>query len=498
MSVKVFLSHAWADKGLAAFKAIDAKLRSADCEVWVDKREIEFGESITPRLDAAIAQVDVVLVLWSERARDSAAVRYEIERAIELKKPLVPCKISTLEPQVHEPLRDRKYLRFDADLDFGLAQLSQFIVRLRNRQNPIYRDHPSLQEKISALNEALSEVEDSVYRRERGVSGNEASDTYIHAMLEAGKKMIAASTDTPPAEKARLAAFMSRVQAIAQAHPDPRDDAVKEAKMVEAIGVVDPGQESPLLQMFKQSLAQSYAARRGPRVETAPTPARTEETGRASPRAPTADLGHPLAAHIAAVRRAPGANAALRQRLQQLLPGPAAGQIPAYEQALHGAVDAIPQILSALAQAAQQAGVAQPMAPLLQQAQAYFFETNDLVPDHYGTLGLLDDAYLVHAFLYQINCVALSQAGVPLVQYDPSAIIQGLRVVLGVHVTQQLDQAVVGAVNQIIQQHQYQQLVQQRTSLDPRRSRTGGPGAWGGAWEDEMARMGAEIGLSFN
>ncbi len=29
-------------------------------------------------------------------------------------------------------------------------------------------------------------------------------------------------------------------------------------------------------------------------------------------------------------------------------------------------------------------------------------------------------------------------------------------------------------------------------------SPTGGPGAWGGSWEDEMRRMGAEIGISFD
>lgn len=159
----------------------------------MDKRGIEFGEEITPKLDAAIADSDLVLVLWSENAHRSKAVCHEIDTTVRLGKRLVPCKITDYDPGVYAALRDRKYLRFDAQMDFGLLHLSQLMARLESAKNPALRDHAELQDQIAALNEALTEVEDSIARREKGVSGNAASGTYIHAMLEAGKKLIATS-----------------------------------------------------------------------------------------------------------------------------------------------------------------------------------------------------------------------------------------------------------------------------------------------------------------
>jgi uncharacterized membrane protein YkvA (DUF1232 family) len=490
MPLKIFLSHAWRDKRSPVFKAIEADLRRSGYDVWVDKREIEYGEVITPRLDAAIAEVDVVLVLWSEHAHQSKAVRHEIGRAVELKKPLVPCKIDELEPGIYAPLRDRKYLRFDQNLPFGLLQLSQFLVRMVQQSHPKFRGHAGLQAQITAVNEALVEVEDSIYRRGIGASGNVASGTYIESMLTAGMKMIGTSATMPDAEKRAITHFMASVQDIARAHPDPKDDALKEQKMIAAISQADPEGRCALLQVFRDNLIESFATRRGFPLPTPVMPA--PETSSPSPAA------NPLQDHIASIYQLPDAGVRLRQRLQELAPTATPAELVALEQNLREAIDAIPSLLEALAQAAQGAGVASLVAPLLQQTVQYFFGADDLVPDHQGLLGLLDDAYVVHGLLHQLNAAYQAETGRLLLPYDPSGPLQVMRAVLGPAVTHQLDQAIVGGVNQIQQQGYYQQLAQQRPDLGGAARRTGGPGSWGGCWEDEMARRAAELGFSFN
>ena len=202
----------------------------------------------------------------------------------------------------------------------------------------------------------------------------------------------------------------------------------------------------------------------------------------------------PLRNHIGAVRQTPDAGAALRQRLGEVLGDPEHPQIPAVEQALDTAIDAIPVILENMSAAAQQAGIAHLIAPLFQQVTHYFLSGDDLIPDHAGTLGLLDDAYLVHAFLAQVNMAYQANTGRPLLAFDPSPTLQVLGGIVGPGVTGHLDQAVVAGVGQAVQQSVFEQLTQWNGTLSP----TGGPGAWGGSWEDEMARIGAECGISFN
>lgn len=202
----------------------------------------------------------------------------------------------------------------------------------------------------------------------------------------------------------------------------------------------------------------------------------------------------PLRNHIAAVRQVPDAGAALRQRLGDVLGDPEHPQIPAVEEALATAIDAIPVILENMSAAAQQAGIAHLIAPLFQQVSHYFLSGDDLIPDHAGTLGLLDDAYLVHAFLAQVNGAYQASTGRPLLAFDPSPALQVLGGIIGPQVAGHLDQAVTAGVGQAVQQSRFEQLTQWNGTLSP----TGGPGAWGGSWEDEMARVGAECGISFN
>ena len=205
-------------------------------------------------------------------------------------------------------------------------------------------------------------------------------------------------------------------------------------------------------------------------------------------------MNDPLRSHIATVRALPEASAALRNRLGQLPGVSTQGQVDQCEQAIGSAIDAIPAILEQMSAAGQQAGIGHLLAPILQQVTGYFLAGEDLIPDREGSLGLLDDAYLAHLYLQEINRAYQASTGQLLLPIDCNGTIQVLRAVLGQEITAQLDQVVIQGVNQAIQQSQHEQLIQGNQTL----SATGGPGAWGGSWEDEMSRVGAECGISIN
>jgi uncharacterized membrane protein YkvA (DUF1232 family) len=470
MSLAIFLSHAWRDKRTAAFKQIERALREDGYSLWVDKREMDLGDDLEAAIFQAIEASDLVLALWSRNYIASAICGSEADHALACGKPVVPVRLDDADPTRDERFRSRKYLDFRTDQDFALLQLQQFLLRTRQRDSHALGTDGNLVQRMQVLDDALAEIEDARYRRSIGASGNEASPSYVTAMLEAGRKLLATSTDLPAAERTRLGKFMDQSQAIIESHRAPADDAQRKELLRRAIGAIDPAAESATLQAMARALATTGAA--GHETE--------------------------LRNHIATVRGRAGADEALRQVLDQALGRSGHPQRAQFEQALNGAIDAIPAILEQLSAAAQQSEVAHLVGPLIEQVAQYFLSEQDLIPDHAGTLGLLDDAYLAHAFLHQVNVAYAAGTGHALLPFDVAPAIQVLRAVLGPQVSLQLDQSVAQGVGQAVAQSQFQQLKQWNGQFQGDRSRTGGPGSWGGCWEDEMARRGAAIGIFFN
>jgi uncharacterized membrane protein YkvA (DUF1232 family) len=490
MSLAIFLSHAWRDKRTAAFKQIERALREDGCSLWVDKREMDLGDDLEAAIFRAIEATDLVLALWSANYVASAVCRSEVDHALACGKPVVPIRLDAEDPTRDRRFRSRKYLDFQADPDFALLQLQQFLLRTRRRHSEALQADGNIGQRMQVLDDALAEIEDARYRRNIGASGNEASPSYVTAMLEAGRRMLGTSTELPAAERTRLAMFMDQAQAIIETHRAPAEDAHRKTLLRRAIDAIDPAAESATLQAMARALDTTGAAGDA----TAP---HEPAAGRATPagRNPMID---PLSNHIATVRSRAGADDALRQLLDQALGMPGHPQRAQCERALNSAIDAVPAILVQLSAAAQQGGVAHLVGPLIQQVAQYFLSEQDLIPDRSGTLGLLDDAYLAHAFLHQVNVAYAAGTGHPLLPFDAAPAIQVLRAVLGPQVSLQLDQWVTQGVGQAVAQSRFQQLQQWNGQFQGGGSRTGGPGSWGGSWEDEMARMGAEIGISFD
>jgi len=199
---------------------------------------------------------------------------------------------------------------------------------------------------------------------------------------------------------------------------------------------------------------------------------------------------------IADTFNSPGFDKFARQRLQEISEGSAIDQAREDRVVvlLREYVERAPQLLEACLDAAQRAGVANEAAPILEVAARYFLEPHDFIPDQLGLFGLLDDAYLTHKFVARTSELYQQFAGYPLLPLDLSPMNAVARSVIGEPLAGQLDHTVDQAIQTVLQQIQL--LAQQRQQFQF--SPTGGPGAWGGTWEDEMARTGAELGISIN
>jgi len=201
---------------------------------------------------------------------------------------------------------------------------------------------------------------------------------------------------------------------------------------------------------------------------------------------------------------APNSRQLFEQRLQELAaqhgqrldPDAVAGLTALTEQYVTETVD----LIETCAVAASQAGIGSSVVPVLEAAAQYFLTPHDYLPDHLGLYGLLDDAYLARSLIGQISELYRQHTGVPLLPPDIQPVSGLIRPLIGELIATQLDQIVASTIQQAVMQHHLNTLhAQQAGTLSMAgRSRTGGPGSWGGAWEDEFARQAAELGISVN
>ena len=471
--MKVFLSHSWRDKTTADRLAAD--LQSV-ADIWHDVRELVPGESIQGSIDAALEQMDIVLVLWSQNSADPASgVHPEIETAVRLGVDIIPCRLD--DTPLTRVLGDRLAINF-VDYSLGFTRLN--VLLLKHFAGEIGIGDEEVLKTITDHNGAVNYVQN--YRNRQGIRGDDAGHwinrvlTSLDAANRQGSEFMAKLQRAGDFSKY----FMEELEARKGDRAGLRELLVE----VNDNEDLEPAARSSMVRLLQMDIEAVPAV--GLQQEEMPPSVNHTDPG--------GFVNDPLRQHIASVRGQPHAAEALRQRLSQIpiVSGPA--QIAQFEQALNGAIDWIPQIIEQVSVAGQQAGIDHLLVPILQQISHYFLAEEDLIPDHQGTLGLLDDAYLAHAYLHQLNAAYQANTGFPLLALNPSATLEVLRVVLGPQITNQLDQVVMQGVGQAVQQSQYGQLIQQQHTLGP----TGRPGSWGGTWEDEMSRVGAELGISID
>lgn len=162
-----------------------------------------------------------------------------------------------------------------------------------------------------------------------------------------------------------------------------------------------------------------------------------------------------------------------------------------------------PDLLELAGIEAESHGVLAKMRPLLDVSVSYFLDEEDLIPDHLGLYGLLDDAYLTQKFLLSASEAHEEDHGIALLG-------EGLRPAIGV-VHQWIGDEAAGTLDSKVAADVEQfdwtdALVLGALGVGAlwlvSKALSGGKddreGSWGNSYEAEMARMGASMGVSLN
>jgi uncharacterized membrane protein YkvA (DUF1232 family) len=90
-------------------------------------------------------------------------------------------------------------------------------------------------------------------------------------------------------------------------------------------------------------------------------------------------------------------------------------------------LELVPDLFHNLRDAAEEAGIADKVEPVLAMAQRYFLDPDDVLPDHHGVLGLLDDMYLALSVMHAVSEAQRRRAGQPLMDADLTDLIEAVR-----------------------------------------------------------------------
>ena len=165
------------------------------------------------------------------------------------------------------------------------------------------------------------------------------------------------------------------------------------------------------------------------------------------------------------------------------------------EQEIQGAVsfareyvEHVPYYLEQGDSAAKQLGLAAEMGQMLRELEAYWFEANDIIPDHLGLMGLTDDAYASILLLQSLSDYCQATLGRPLLQQNLTQANQAMRQVIGEQAASLLEQSVGITVANAMMQRVISQVAGAGFAFG-----TGPDPIWGNASIDEIVdtRLGA-------
>jgi len=99
----------------------------------------------------------------------------------------------------------------------------------------------------------------------------------------------------------------------------------------------------------------------------------------------------------------------------------------------------VPFYLESIWRAAAEQGEEKLVQPILENIRYYFLDADDLIPDHHGAIGLLDDAYMVYCFINQLNTHIAEKTSTPLVDINLDYQVQLMAGKLGEDIAQQIE-----------------------------------------------------------
>jgi hypothetical protein len=131
----IFISYNRNDVGFVDWLA--RKLVVRRHHIWLDRWEMNVGDSLITKIQAALTESDAILIVLSKNSLASEWCKKELNsglvRELEEKRVLVlPCVIDDCEISLF--LKEKVYADFRKDPDEALTQVDDALLRITNRQ----------------------------------------------------------------------------------------------------------------------------------------------------------------------------------------------------------------------------------------------------------------------------------------------------------------------------------------------------------------------------
>ncbi len=147
----------------------------------------------------------------------------------------------------------------------------------------------------------------------------------------------------------------------------------------------------------------------------------------------------------------------LKQRLEQQLPHlhpsiqlppqDAQGTLTRFVRAY---IDQVPELLEAANAVAREAGIESQIKPVLKIAEAYFLQPPEVMQGHVGLDCLLDEAYLAHRLVEEVNDLYIRHFQQPLIPVDTTVANLIAHQLIGEDFANQLDEVVHHSVEEML------------------------------------------------
>jgi hypothetical protein len=129
-------------------------------------------------------------------------------------------------------------------------------------------------------------------------------------------------------------------------------------------------------------------------------------------------------------------------------------------------IEHAPALMWLIKEAAAKEGALGEVQPILDATEDYFLAEDDVIPDHLGMIGLVDDAYLTHTLMQAISDRHMSQSGKSVLPVESHEINAFIRRLIGEPFVSILDEHVSATLNRPSVQNKFDQLLAAMGSLN--------------------------------
>jgi uncharacterized membrane protein YkvA (DUF1232 family) len=122
-------------------------------------------------------------------------------------------------------------------------------------------------------------------------------------------------------------------------------------------------------------------------------------------------------------------------------------------------IEHAPALMMIIEETAAMSGAQRDVQPILDVTEDYFLAPDDIIPDHYGLVGLLDDAYLTHMLMEAISDRSKLQTGKSLMPTDAHQTNTFIRRLIGEPFASILDEHVAKTLDGLSEKQNLNQIL---------------------------------------